>query len=115
MLGDARGQGRRHVQHVLAPGNGFPPTRVVYEIGGEEGQAIARLSPAFPQQSAHVALALQAAYGGAHLMPRGQQLQNGMASDEARPAGNKNCAHPASLIFDSKVPRATILVRLATL
>ncbi len=86
------------MQHVLAAGDGFRPARVVFEIGGDEGQAIARLGAAFLQHGAHVALALQAPHRGAHLMARGQELQDAMAADEARPAGHQNCAHFRLLI-----------------
>ncbi len=87
-----------HVQHVLTAGDGFRPARVVFEIGGDEGQAMARVGAAFLQHGAHVGLALQAAYRGTHLMASGQELQDGMAANEARSAGNQNCAPRLLLI-----------------
>ena len=72
VLRDALGKGGRHVQHVLAAGDGRRPARVGFEIGGDERQAIARLGAALLEHRAHVGLALQAAHGRAHLMARGQ-------------------------------------------
>jgi hypothetical protein len=63
------------VQHVLADGDGFRPARIPFEIGGDEGQAIARLGATLIQHGAHVALALQGAYCSAYLMSRGQELR----------------------------------------
>ena len=92
VFGHGRRQGRCHVQHIFATRHGLRPARVAAKISGDEGQAITRRGAAFLQQRAQVALALQAAHGGAHLMARGQQLQDAMAADEARPAGDQDCA-----------------------
>ena len=43
MLGQTRRQGRRHVQDILAAGDGLGPACVLFEIGGKERQTIARL------------------------------------------------------------------------
>src|ERR1700722_1784502 len=91
------------MQYKLAASDGLGPARVVFEIGGDKGQAIARLGAAFLEHRAYVALALQTPYGGAHLMARGQELEDGMAGDEARPAGNQNCAHRGFLKFECRV------------
>jgi len=81
------------VQHVLAAGDGFRPACIVFEIGRDKGQAIARVGAAFLQHGAYLALALQAPYRGAHSMAPGQKLQDGTAADKAGSAGNQNCAH----------------------
>jgi hypothetical protein len=81
------------VQHVLAAGDSARPARIAFEIGGEERQAIARLGATFLQHRAYVILALQAANRGVYLMASRQELQDAMAADEARSAGNQNCAH----------------------
>jgi len=59
------------------------PARVVFEIGGEEGQAIAGIGAAFLQHGAHVGLALQIPHRGADIVSRSEKLQDGMAADEA--------------------------------
>jgi hypothetical protein len=92
VLGDIRRKRRRHVQHKVAAGDSLRPARVVFEIGGDEVQTIAWLGAAFLQHGAHAALALQTSDRGAHPMARGQELHDGMAADEARPAGHQNCA-----------------------
>jgi hypothetical protein len=81
------------VQYTFAAGDGFRPASIGFEISSDEGQAIARLGPAFPQHGAHRILAVQISNRGAHVMARGQQLQNGMAANETGASGNQNCAH----------------------
>src|SRR5271166_2894582 len=92
VLGNVQGKGRCHVENVFAAGDGFWPPSIVFEIGGDEGQAIARHGAAFLQHGAHLALALQVPHRGAYLMADGQELQDGMAADEARPAGHQDGA-----------------------
>ena len=81
------------MQDVFTAGDRSRPAGVAFEISGNERQAITRLGAALPQQCAHVALAPEIADRGAHLMAGGQKLQDAMAADEARPAGDQNCAH----------------------
>ena len=76
------------MQHVFAASDGLRPACVVFEIGSEEGQAIARLGSAFRQNGAHVAFALQIPHSGADVMACGQKLQDAMTADETRPAGH---------------------------
>jgi hypothetical protein len=71
------------VQHVVAGGDGFPPARVICEIGGEERQAVASLGSTFFQHGAHVGFALQVSYRGTDLMASGEELQNSVTADKA--------------------------------
>ena len=70
------------MQNVFATGDGLRPACVVFQIGGEEGQAIAWVRAAFFQHGADVGFALQASHRGAHLMAGGEKLQDAMATDE---------------------------------
>jgi hypothetical protein len=96
VLGYARRKRRRHVQHVVAAGGRLRPARIACQIGGDEGQTIARFGAALPEHGAHLALAPKVAHGGPHPMARGQELKDGVAADEARTAGYQDYAHPPS-------------------
>jgi hypothetical protein len=52
------------MQHIIAAGNGFVPTSVLFEIGGEERQIGARVRASFFQQVAYVAFPIEIADGG---------------------------------------------------
>jgi hypothetical protein len=81
------------MQYEFAASGGLRPAGIAFEIGGGERQAIAWLGATLAQHCAHVAFALQVAHGRAHLMARGEKLQDAMAADKARPAGDQNHAH----------------------
>ena len=93
VLGNIWRKRRRHVEHVVAAGDRLGPARIVFEIGGDEGQAIARLGASLLQHGAHVTGAIQVPHRGAHLVARLQELQDAVAADEPRAAGNQNGAH----------------------
>jgi hypothetical protein len=93
VLGNVRWKRRGDVQHVLAALDRLGPSGVVLEIRSEEGQTAAGLGATLLQKRAHVVLTLEVSYRRAHLMARGQELQDGVAADEARAAGYQNCAH----------------------
>jgi hypothetical protein len=56
------------MENVIASGNGLRPALVPFEIGRKETQLGARFGAAGFEQGAHIGLAFQAAYGGAHLV-----------------------------------------------
>src|SRR5262249_4957620 len=85
--------------------HGFPPTPILFEVGGEEGQTVARLGSSLLQQGPHLCLALEASNRRANLMPTRQKLQDAMAADESRAAGHQNCAHHISSIDTACVGR----------
>ncbi len=86
------------MQHVVAAGDGFGPAGVFLEIGGDEAQAIAGISTGFLEGGAHAAFAIHTPYGRAHLMARGQELEDRVAADEARAAGDQDFAHVERVI-----------------
>ncbi len=83
--GVAGREGRRHVQHEVAARCRFDPAVVLMEVGGEEFHGLRRFGggPADAEHRAHCFSPFQIAHGGPHAMPGGQQLEEGVATDEA--------------------------------
>jgi hypothetical protein len=79
--------------------DGFRPAGVVFQFGGEEGQAITRPHATLLQPSADIAFSPQAPDGGTHLMTCSQKLQDQMTADEAGTPGYQNGAH-CRLVMD---------------
>ena len=77
------------MEHSVATGRRFSPTRVGVQIGAEKLQALADLAGAsVTQHGAHVAFALEVADRGARFVPRRQELDQTMGADESCTPGD---------------------------
>jgi hypothetical protein len=70
MFGYAWRERGSYVQHIVAAGDSFRPSRIVFKIGGEETQAISRIGAALLQQCPHIAFTLQVADSRPNLIAR---------------------------------------------
>jgi hypothetical protein len=86
------------VENVFAVGDHFWPSLIVFEIGGDERQAIALHGAAFLQHGAHLALALQAPHCGAYLMTDGHELQDEWLPMKPDPPGTRTVLNSSSSI-----------------
>ena len=93
------------MEDVIASGDGFAPARVIFKIGGEEGETVARavLDAAFHQHLADLRFALEVADSGADLMAGGEEMDNTMAADESGSAGDQNGAHIQILHYSNEL------------
>ena len=105
------------MQHVFTAGNRWGPAGVLFQVGGEELETIARLGAAGLEQGADVGLACEVADRGPHRVAGGQKLQDAMAADESRSAGYQDCAHRglARVRYCSNATRAGLLARCTKL
>ncbi len=87
VLGNSPGEGRRRVQYVVATIDRGLPARVRFEVCHEERDAV------ILQLRSQLACACRAPDSGANSMAGGQQLQEGVARNEARASGYQHRAH----------------------
>jgi hypothetical protein len=88
-------EGRGDVVDIVAPCHRLGPAIVLFQIGGEEGEPIARVGARRGERRAHFGFARQIAHRGADPMPRFEEFEDHMASDEARAACHQDriCRH----------------------
>jgi hypothetical protein len=95
---------RRDVQHVVTARDGLGPAVVGAEVGGGDGQVIARVDAGPLDRRAHRRLARDVPDRRADLMAAPQQLGDAPAAEETRPSGDEDrcarVAHDLCIIAD---------------
>jgi hypothetical protein len=87
---------RGDVEDVVAAGCGFGPAFVFFEIGNEEGEGQFWLCASVEEHGADFGLARGVADGGTHDVASGEELEDGVAADEAGASGNEDSGHEVS-------------------
>src|SRR5262249_11193714 len=90
---------RGHVEDEVAPGDRRRPTVVGVEVARREGQLLSGVRAARLQHRAYVGLAPRRPHGRPHAIAGGQELEDAVRADEARPARHEHSfaahgAHP---------------------
>src|SRR5439155_9261378 len=92
-------------QDTAAAGDSVRPTGVGTELGGHDGQAVARVDAGPLDRGAHRRLARDVPDGGPHVVATAQQLRDAPTAEETRPPGNEDrCApvtHDLRIIADA--------------
>lgn len=89
------------MQDEVATGGGFGPACVGHEVGGGEGERLARwLRAACLEHGAHAGFTIERTHRGPHAIAGVQQLQDAVCADESRTAGDQDqfSAHAGLLV-----------------